>query len=116
MTISSIQSGYEINYQKNSSNNTFNEKVEEVSSSKIIDYRKLSNEEAKNLYYTHKENNLMKSKIEIYMNIQEENEENKLDYNDIREIQKTQNKIDLTDYYSNNAEINKETTSYQVWA
>jgi len=114
MTIKSVQSGYGMNYQEKRpspiSSNMFEEAS--ISSEEIIDHRVLSKEEEKNLYYAYKANDLMKSKIEIYMDI----EEKELKYKDIREIQEYENKSDLIKYYKNEVEIQNNDKKYEVWA
>jgi len=119
MNIIAVQPSHQMNYQEQSSNTKSNKIVEEVAKSsesrEIIDHRKLSDEEAKNLYYSLKENNLMKTKIDIYMNNQE-NDDNELDYSDIKELQETQNKMNLAEYSANNSNMQTEDTHFQVWA
>jgi hypothetical protein len=113
MTISSIQSGYGMNYQEKNSNNTFKETVAEVpSSTKVIDYIQVPNEEVKNLYLTNKETNLMKSKIEIYLDI--ENKE--LAYEETSGIKKLHNRNNLLEYYKEEVRMEKDTLKYEGWA
>lgn len=90
----------------------FDIEIQANAENEIIDYRKLSNEESKNLYYAYKTTNLMKSKIEIFMNL----EENELTYKDIRDIKKSQNRVDLINYYNKEVNIQKNDSKYEVWA
>lgn len=114
MTIRQLESGFGMNYQEKSLTYTEKNKVEKIPifTDEIIDYRKLSNEEAKNLYYAYKQNDLMKSKIETYIDI----EEKELEYDDIREVKKYQNRNDLIDYYKEEVKIQNNELKHEVWA
>jgi len=114
MKITSIQSGYGMNYNENNSNLTKHNLVEKlvIPKEESIENIKLSKEESKNLYYGYKVNNLMKSMIEIYMDI----EKKELEYEDIRDIRKFQNRNELAEFYKEESKIQKNNTQYEVWA
>ncbi len=115
MNITSAQgSNFNLNYlnknekQKESINREIQPEIEK----ERIDYRKLSNEESKNLYLAYQTSNLMKSKIEILM----DSEENNLTYKDIRDVNKSQNRIDIVESYNKQVNIQKSDSQYEMWA
>jgi hypothetical protein len=118
MNVTPVQSGYGMDYLQKGISNT-NEVVEEKSTStveSINEDRKLTNEEARHLYYANKATDLMKSVIEIYQEAQNDEAEDIMDYQDIRDIQKTQNRMDMVQYYQNEARIQNGDTKYEMWA
>lgn len=68
------------------------------SDNEIINYRNLSNEEAKNLYYTSQVSNIMKSKMETSIN-----------------LDKKENRSDRIEHYKE-ASLHRDNLKYIGWA
>lgn len=75
------------------------------------------NEELIALYYNHQATQIMKDRVNTIFDSQEsDKEEESLDYEDIRDLKKLDNRADLLKYYEeNNARIQEE-KELEVWA
>lgn len=78
---------------------------------KILDHRNLTDEEAKNLYLSYQTYNLMKTKIDIYLSIEEQD----LEYKDIRELKKSENRLDAITYYNKQSNTAQNDSKFEAW-
>lgn len=116
MRVTPIQTASGMSSNTNDSNSNKSETVEELvhSEEEKSESKRFSNEEAKNLYYAYRASNLMKSKIEIYLDIS--NEDKDLNYSDIRDFTKLNNKSNILEYYKNEIKIQENDSKYELWA
>lgn len=108
---SSFTQGYLNNSFKEQQSLNNDIKIEE--SKEILDHRKLSNEETKNLYLAYQTNNLMKQKIEIDMRVKADEH---LDYEENHKLEKPIKRIDAMRYNSIQSLVTHNDFKYEVWA
>ena len=86
---------------------------EEIVDTSVVSNRAIDKDNARELYYSHKANDLMKSLIQTYLDVQEEQSD--FSFEDIREFNKKQNRIDLLEAYQDEITIQQNKTIYEGW-
>lgn len=88
-------------------------KEEELVDNSVIHDIEVDKSSAREFYYSYKANDLMKSLIQTYLDVQEEQSD--FSFEDIREFTKKQNRVDLLQSYQGDVRVQENKTVYEGW-
>lgn len=91
--------------------------IDEVNQKQIKHNKEEKNEELIALYYNHQATQLMKDRVNtIFDSPEEDTKTENLDYEDIRDLKKLDNRSNLLNYYEENYAKTQEKKELEVWA
>ena len=93
------------------------EPIQELDKEQIKENREVQNEELVALYFNHQATQAMKARVDTIFDSQSEDEDvDSMSYEDIRNLKKLDNRVELLKYYEENyATIQKEDET-KIWA